>query len=72
MLIRAAIIVARPVLPEPGMPLMAIIRRASSAVEQSFAGEFLLVRRCHARWWWGLRERGDVAEGVFQALALLW
>lgn len=37
LLMRAAIIVARPVLPEPGIPLMAIMRRASSAVEQNFA-----------------------------------
>lgn len=32
---------ARPVLPLPGIPLIAIIRRASSAVEQNFAGGLL-------------------------------
>lgn len=41
LLIRAAIVIARPVLPDPGIPLIAIIRRASSGVEQNFAGQFV-------------------------------
>lgn len=36
-MIRFAIIFARPVLPEPGMPLTAIIRRVSAGVVRSLA-----------------------------------
>lgn len=37
-------VLARPVLPLPGMPLMAISKRASSAVEQKLA---VAVSFCH-------------------------
>jgi hypothetical protein len=40
-LIRLASTVARPVLPLPGIPLIATMKRASSAVKQNLAGELL-------------------------------